>query len=263
MSRSWRALGPLYDLLVALQFLTRFPVPRDLDPDQEALGRAAVAFPVVGAVVGGVLALTSLGLERAPWSEPIQVALLLVLGILCTGAFHEDGLADSFDGLWGGFAREDVLRIMRDSRVGTYGALALVMVVVLRGASLLGTSREVWALGLVVAHVCSRTTSLWMLRAFPYARATRAPGVAKPLIEGLTWGRLARGMLVALALVFFADGVRGACMLLGACAGAAVLGVYVMRRLGGITGDTLGGVNVLCELGVLLAYAWAHPAAGV
>ena len=258
---TWRALGPLYDLMVALQFLTRLPMPRDLDPDAEALGRAAVHFPVVGVLVGALMAALSVALSWTPWSASLQLALVLVGGVLLTGAFHEDGLADTFDGLWGGWRREDVLRIMRDSRIGTYGSAALWALLALRFGALDATDRAQWPTAFVLAHALGRASSLPLLAALPYARAERAPGQVKPLVAGLTRQRFALGMAAAALICVAALGPEaGLGLMFGVMALAALTGLYYMKRLGGMTGDMLGATNVLCEVSVLLAFAWGHPA---
>ena len=257
----WRALGPLYDLMVALQFLTRLPMPRDLDPDDEALGRAAVYFPAVGVIVGGLMAALNAALERTPWAPSLQLMLVLVWGVMLTGAFHEDGLADAFDGLWGGFRRQDVLRIMRDSRIGTYGGAALIALMALRFSALSATLREHWALALMLAHLLGRASSLVLLKALPYARADEAPGQAKPLVMGLTWRRLLLGLgSAALCCVAGLGASAGIGLMLGVMALAAITGLYYFKRLGGMTGDLLGATNVLCEVSALMAFAWWHPA---
>ena len=114
----------------------------------------------------------------------------------------------------------------------------------------------------MAAHVAGRTSSLWMLRAMPYARADAAPGVAKPLVEGLTWGRCALGLALSQGILFAICGSLGLWIGVGVCALSGVCGLYLMRRLGGMTGDTLGAVNVLCEVSVLLTYAWLWPLGG-
>ncbi len=257
---NWRRLGPLYDLMVALQFLTRLPMPRDLNPEGDALGKAASYFPVVGLIVGGALGGLAWALDGAPWPPVVHVAFVLALGVWITGAFHEDGLADTFDGLWGGWRREDVLRIMRDSRIGTYGACALLALFVFRGAALLGMERAFWPAALALAHTVGRASSLPLLIGLPYARAEENPGVAKPLVEGLTWARLALGLLFAVGIAWALVGPFGLHVLLGAGVLTALCARYLLRRLQGMTGDTLGAVNVLCEVAALLAMSWAHPA---
>ena len=257
---TWRSLGPLYRLMVALQFLTRFPMPRTLNPTSKDLGLAASYFPVVGVCVGGVLALASLALAHTPWPSPVHIALLLVLGVLCTGAFHEDGLADSFDGLWGGWTREDVLRIMRDSRIGTYGACALLGLFTLRFGALSATERAWWPCAFIVAHTLGRTSTLPLIVLLPYARAERE-GVAKTLVEGLDWGRMCLGLFFAALICRFAlgSGVLAIQAMLGAGLVSALCAAYVVRRIGGITGDVLGAINVVVEVSVLLAFAWMCP----
>ena len=252
MSRPWRRLGPIYSLLVALQFLTRLPVPRDLNPDEQALGRSAVWFPTVGAIIGGMLGGMALAMQRwTPFGEYQQIAAVLIMGVLLTGAFHEDGLADTADGLWGGWRREDVLRIMRDSRVGTYGAAALVLAIVARCLALCALQIQWWPLALVVAHTVGRVSSLWLMLGLPYARETDA-GQGKPLIEGLTAERAALGVASAAAICWWSMHLVGVSVLGIAAAMTLITGLYYRHRLHGITGDCLGATNVICEISALL-----------
>ena len=258
----WSKLGPLYELMVAVQFLTRLPMPRDLDPGPEALGRSAPYFPVVGAIVGGLLGALGWGLWSHTALGPAAcAALVCVAGVGLTGAFHEDGLADAADGLWGGWTREDVLRIMRDSRIGSYGACALGLALMVRLVALVEMAPGAWPAALVVAHVVGRTSSLPLIFGLPYARA-EDPGQAKPLIEGLGPRRLWAGLVVAGALCAGAAGWVGPAALAWMCGIVGLTGWYYRRRIGGITGDCLGATNVLCELAALVWCAATWPAAG-
>src|SRR5688572_21341467 len=156
--------------LIAIQFLTRLPVPGKLYASEETLGKAAQFFPLVGALVGAGAALTFWLLQfLLPHSAAALCAIIFTAFI--TNGFHEDGLADSFDGFGGGWTKEQTLEIMRDSRLGTYGALALVFLI-LGKFSFLSTLApgQVWR-WLIVAHTASRWTVLPLCAWLPYARA--------------------------------------------------------------------------------------------
>jgi adenosylcobinamide-GDP ribazoletransferase len=244
---------------VALQFLTRLPLPRDLDPEPADLVRAGPWFPAVGAVIGGLLALLAqLGL--AAHLAPGAVAALVMTGaVLLTGAFHEDGLADTADGIGGGMNREDRLRIMRDSRIGSYGAVALILLFGLRAALLWSTRPEAWALALVTSHTLARWSTLVLLTTGVYAREQDA-GPGKPLVGGLSQRAFATATFATLAGIALLSPGPGLAGLLGSGALALALGRYFQRRIGGLTGDCLGAANVACEVFTLLCFAAAQPA---
>jgi adenosylcobinamide-GDP ribazoletransferase len=230
--------------LIAMQFLTRLPAPRDLKTNEEELGRAAMFFPLVGMLVGGGAALLHIALlYLLPPST--CVLLVLVYASFITNAFHEDGLADAVDGFGGGWTRERVLEIMRDSRVGTFGALALVILVLAKYnfLSVLEPS-AVWR-WLIVAHTAARWTTLPLCLWLPYARAE---GQGKLVARRVGYGGVAVATLTFLAALTVLH-LRAA-VISFAVAGAVVIasGWYYRRRLGGITGDCLGATNQVTEV---------------
>src|SRR6185503_748131 len=155
---------------IALQFLTRLPVPRSLNSSETDIGKAAAFFPLVGVMVGGSAALVFVVLQRV-LPQPASVFCAIVFAAFITNGFHEDGLADSFDGFGGGWTKDRVLEIMRDSRIGTYGTLALIFVILgkLNFLSLL-TQGQAWR-WMIVAHTTSRWAILPLCNWLPYARA--------------------------------------------------------------------------------------------
>ncbi|MEM8869788.1 MAG: adenosylcobinamide-GDP ribazoletransferase [Pseudomonadota bacterium] len=240
----------------AVQFLTRMPVPSLVPHQEDLLGRAARYFPIVGAFVGLIATLPWVLAHLAGLPPLVCAGLSLSLAIYVTGGLHEDGLADCADGLGGGATRARALEIMRDSRIGTYGALALVLSLILRVSAL--ASLPVWAgaAALIVVLAVGRMAIVYTLLLFPYARP-----------EGLASGA-ARAEGGVTALVATAIGA-GLALALGHVAGAAALlagaGVWawfswrLMRRLGGYTGDGLGATEQLVQIAALLAMAavWA------
>ncbi len=231
-------------LLAAVQALTRVPVAAPHGPD--VLRRAARFFPLVGLGVGfvgwGVLEAARAGLPGG-----VAAVLSLAATLALTGALHEDGLADSADGLLGGRTRQDALRIMRDSRLGTFGVLALVLAL---GAKL-GLVATLPGVALVAGHGVGRFWMMALSTALPYAREEGMAGlVARP--GAVEWGVGIAVALPALALL----GPRAGGALVLSAAVAAGVGWYARRRLGGYTGDVLGATMVLTELAVLLAAAW-------
>lgn len=236
-------------LAAAFRFLTRLPIP---GPPTEAgdIPGSVGWFPLVGACVG----LATAGIYvAASWLWPGTIAAVLAVGagLLLTGGFHEDGFTDAVDGLGGGWTRERVLEIMKDSRIGAYGAMALWCTLSLRWAALcvLG-SKALWAFPL--AMVWGRWSIAPVLRALPPI----SQGLAKEVHHGLGRGPF----LGATALLLVAQGLAwpwtGASLWKPAMAAVimvAMWGTYLKRRLGGHSGDLLGAGNQLVESAVLLA----------
>lgn len=248
----WRArLGPLYPLAVALQFFTRIPMPRALNPGRADLARATAWVPVVGVLVGGAMALFGAALTAASVPLGLRAVLVVAFGVLLTGAFHEDGLADSCDGLVGGLSRQDKLRIMHDSRIGSYGTVGLILAFSWRIAALIAIPPSLWPSALIVAHVLGRASSVPLILWLPYAQVE---GKSKPMLEGIEPGPLKASLLITALLVPIVSFSAGPALLLGALI-VAWAGRGLQRTLGGITGDTLGAVNLLVELGTLLIFA--------
>ena len=234
--------------LLAVQFLTRVPVPV-LDrlagaQVQAGLVRAVGWFPLVGALVGAVTASVAVGL--APFLPPL-VAVIIALAVEArlTGAFHEDAVADFCDAFGGGYTAEDVRRIMKDSRVGTYGALGLGLAVALRGALIISlplAAAPLFAAAAIIASAAfGRLVVVAAMALIPPAPA--GTGLAKDIGSGVGAATLLTGALTALpglALLAAFD-ARG---LLAAGLAAALflmwLRAFLLRRIGGSTGDCLG-----------------------
>ncbi len=238
-------------LATALMFLTRLPVARLAYPDAQSLGHSARYFPIVGLTVGAIGAgIFALG---ALYLTPFLAAMLTVLGlVVVTGAFHEDGLADTADGLGGGLTIERKLEIMKDSRIGSYGAIALVISLLLRVGALVPLDAYQAFVALVVAHTLARTSSLWLMLFLPYVRS----GSNKPMADAMSWreGAIGTGFALAIcAALAFSPGTIIA--FLAAVFTTLLVGWYFKSQLGGITGDTLGAGNQAVEVVVLLVFA--------
>ncbi|WP_369601477.1 adenosylcobinamide-GDP ribazoletransferase [Hahella sp. SMD15-11] len=240
---------------VALQFYTRLPV-RIEDWQARDLGEASKYAPLAG----GCVAL----LSGLPWSlgwlagQPLLGALLAVVtGILVTGAFHEDGLADALDGLGGGQNPDQILTIMKDSRVGTYGVLALIASVSLRAAALSVMPLAAgWAM-LLTQHMAGRALAVSLIGALPYVQADQLSKV-KPVAQDLDpSSRVCVVALAAPTLLWWPPALS--LVLLGMLLGLRTLCVRgFRRRLGGYTGDLLGAAEQLTEilLVVMIAVLW-------
>ena len=248
--------------LLALQFFTRIPVTGRLASwvgySPLMLRASAAHFPGIGWLVGGITATASSALLLVLPNNamaPLVVAVLgTVISVMLTGAFHEDGLADVADGLGGASDREGALSIMKDSRVGAFGALALVLVVLTKVsllASIGSADAAVMCWGLFAAHVASRGFPLLLIRAMSYL-GDSAGSKSKPLADRISVGSLCVAglwLLAALALVAWAiDGV--ALVLAMVCATLAWLLMWrwFAKRLQGFTGDCLGATQQVCEV---------------
>lgn len=251
---SERGQGEWTVFLTAVQFLTRLPVPRDLPFSDDLMLRATRYYPLVGGLIGAigaaVLWLASLGLPMA-----VAVLLSMAATIFATGAFHEDGLADSADGLGGGMTRDRALEIMRDSRIGTYGAVTLGMVLALKATVLTGFTVPDAAVALILAHIVSRAGTVQIVAMDSYAREVGAKFVAPTVApEAYRAAMLTGALALVLAVAWFGIGA-----VLGAVAVAVlVAGVFramVLRKVQGYTGDCLGGIQQLSELGLYLGLA--------
>lgn len=233
----------------ALSFLTRIPAPAFTGWEEGRLARSARYFPLAGMVAGALAALV--WFCAAPFLPPLAAALLtLAFSALLTGALHEDGLADCADGLGGGFTRERALEIMKDSRVGTYGALALIFSVGIRAAALAALAPLSGALALIAAAVAARAAVVLILLLGRYARKEGG----KVSAEGLGKGEAAFAFLTALAGVLIA-GPAGLAALFAALILARLWLWRLNARLGGYTGDGLGAAAQFGEMAALLIFA--------
>ncbi len=236
-------------LIAAFRFLTRLPVPGP-ETRAEELSGAVGWFPVVGAFVGLATAGVFVASLRL-WSAPVAAALAVAFGLLLTGGFHEDGFTDAADGLGGGWTKERVLEIMKDSRIGAYGAMALWCTLTLRWTALWSLeAKALWALPL--AMVWGRWSISVILRLLP----SISQGLAKEVHKGLGWWPFVLSTLLLGAANAVAWHWSGMNLLRPAVASVAVVLVWVLylrRRLGGHSGDLLGAGNQLVEAAALLA----------
>jgi adenosylcobinamide-GDP ribazoletransferase len=232
----------------AVAFLTILPVANSSGAAGERLGRAY--FPAVGAALGfgAGVALLLVSAFVAPLAG--AVAALAVLAAV-TGGLHLDGLADTADGLFGGRDRERRLEIMRDPRIGSFGAIALVLVLFLDVAMLASISPARALLCLVVAGALSRWAMLWLVAMLPYVRRQ---GLGLAAAGGHRVFDLALGSLLA-ALACLLDWRRALIAVLLVAVVAIGLAVFAKKRIGGATGDVYGAAVELCQLAVFVAFA--------
>ncbi|HTT78328.1 MAG TPA: adenosylcobinamide-GDP ribazoletransferase [Stellaceae bacterium] len=244
--------GPFDDFLIATGLLTVLPVGATATEDG-AIAAAAWAFPLVGAGVGGLAAIAFLVAETLGLAALPSGLLAVAAGIALTGAFHEDGLADTADGLGGGSDRAAKLAIMRDSRHGTFGILALVLSVALRAAALAALGDPLHAgLALIAAHAASRGALPPVMRLSSPARPDGLAATAGRPSLAVAIAAAAIGAAVALAMLGPRAGAIALALTSGAIALAAIL---AQRQIGGYTGDVLGLCQQLGEIVMLLAAA--------
>ncbi|MCH2175081.1 MAG: adenosylcobinamide-GDP ribazoletransferase [Lentisphaeria bacterium] len=240
----------MYHLLVALQFLTRFPVPHDLNPTVEDLSKCAKYFPVVGVILGFCSWAVCLGFYNLGVSREISIALAMLACLLMTGGFHEDGVADTFDGFGGAFSPDKKIAIMKDSRLGTYGALALFSVILIRYICLVEVSSIFVAF--ILSLMLGRLSSLIIIPYTPYS-AEDETSKSKPIIEGLGKSGYKFPLLLCFAFTIYLIGLAQAGTLFIILAIICyTFRAFSIKQIKGITGDVLGAINVTCELTVLV-----------
>lgn len=241
-------------LLQAFGFLTILPAGGGRE---SSMGAARAWFPLVGLALGGALAGLDWLMDTAV--PPLAVAAILLAALLVvTRGLHVDGFLDACDGLFGGHTREDRLRIMRDSHVGSFAVAGGAALLLLKWSLLVSVPLDVrWEL-LLLFPCLSRMGMLATMAAFPYARAE---GMGSAFVEGRSWWQIGAGLATAGVAAWALLGVGGVALAGGVAVVALALGWWMSRMLGGMTGDTYGAVNEAGEaaallLGVLLVYYW-------
>ncbi len=265
MSKSRSSISRLltdwpHDIAVAGAFLTRLPFrPKGLvarAAGMDALAHAARAFPVIGLLVGGIAGGALWLATRADIYTLPSVIIGLIVAALITGALHEDGLADLADGM-GARSRERRLEIMRDSRIGAYGVLALIFSITLKAALLAGLPWPglAWA-AMVGAAVLSRAVMPLCMLVLPPARADGlGQGAGRP--DGLVVAQsLGLGIVVAIALFGWAMGLAA---IVAALLAFVIVGWLARSRLGGYTGDVLGALQQVAEVFILIVVGAILP----
>lgn len=234
---------------IAMGFFTRIPMPAWVQVDSERLNQASRYFALVGVLVGGICALVY-GLSTKVLPNNIAILMAMLTGLLLTGGFHEDGLADTADGFGGGWRVQDKLTIMKDSRVGTYGVLALVMSLLFKFVLLSEIALfdgDLVMAALVVGHCLSRLLAASLIFTETYVRDDDT-SKSKPLAQSQTLNEL--GILLLTGIVtLWLSGIASAlslCLVLLAVRQLLVRGYR--RQIGGYTGDVLGATQQVSEL---------------
>jgi adenosylcobinamide-GDP ribazoletransferase len=230
----------------ALTFFTRIPPPRWVVFNENYLNRAAAYFPLVGAIVGGFAALVFWGMLQI---LPVNIAVLCAIAASAwlTGCFHEDGFGDVCDGFGAGWNRDQILTIMKDSRLGTYGVVGLLLLLLLKFQALLALPIEMLPWLMVAAHVTSRWSTVLLITWGEYAKADQE-SKAKPLATRLGFAGLSFAT-ACVAVVLRPGGLLLAVLLIGISVITAVLAYrWFKKKIGGYTGDCLGALQQVSEL---------------
>lgn len=241
-------------LILMVQFMTRLPIPVKVEFKNEDLGKGNAWFPLIGGIIG-------LGTATVYWFGSqlfvegfVPAILALAAYIWLTGGLHLDGLSDTFDGLWSNRPRERVLEIMKDSRIGTFGALGLLITVLLDISSLEPLAGH-WA-WVILAPVLGRYACVFGNTISSYARPD---GMGKYFVEDCGWREFAWASVIAVPVAYCTVGVAGLVALLGVLGFTYLFTHWVQSKLGGITGDIMGAVIELNQVLVwLLAIAYLN-----
>ena len=232
----------------AIRFFTRLPVPRWVGHSSAALERSSRYFPAVGLIVGGIAALT-FALAMLVWPKTLAVLAAMAITLYVTGAFHEDGWSDMVDGFGGGWEKAQILTIMKDSRIGSFGAVALVMMLLTKFCALVEIDAALIAFALIAGHTLSRLCATLVMAALDYVRDE---GKAKPMATSIGHGSMAFAALttlLSLLPLLFVLPVRQTLFgLVLAVLAMLWLARMFKKQIGGYTGDCLGATQQFSEV---------------
>ncbi|MBI3585064.1 MAG: adenosylcobinamide-GDP ribazoletransferase [Nitrospinae bacterium] len=239
----------LNSFLLSLQFLTIINVKNDSPIDEKAFGKIAILFPLVGALIGILLVVTS-RLSSAILPLSVSDATVLIVLILITGGLHVDGFADTIDGFAGGKNKDDILRIMKDSRIGTFGVVGIVMLLLTKYLSIQSLQPDTKYLVLIIMPVIGRWSVLPMGLFFKYARIEG--GTGKIFAESIRLKELIIGTIIVLSIIIPLFRLNGFLMLAAIFIVTLLIGRYSKRKIDGITGDVFGATIEINELIILI-----------
>ncbi|MCC5905640.1 MAG: adenosylcobinamide-GDP ribazoletransferase [Balneolaceae bacterium] len=242
--------------LTALMFYTRIPCPAWVDHSPEYIDKSTRYFPLTGWIVGGAAALTMIG-GVLFFSFPVAVLLSMVVSVLITGAFHEDGFADVCDGFGGGWTRKKILEIMKDSRIGAYGVIGMILILLLKlflTIEILHFAGNEWLLILLIiisSHSISRFIASTFIATHLYVREADSSKI-KPVSKAFPAGSILTpglfGFFPFTGVVYLSGSPLLIMALLIPLLGKVYLGHYFNRWIGGYTGDCLGATQQVTEI---------------
>ncbi|MDJ0763322.1 MAG: adenosylcobinamide-GDP ribazoletransferase [Myxococcota bacterium] len=237
----------LKSFVAAVGFLTIVPVPGLQHTDEQALSRSRWFFPIVGLGIGGAIAAVDLGVTMAMGAFVFSSAVAVLLMIGVSKALHMDGLADTWDGFFSSRPREQILEIMRDSRVGVMGAIAVSGLMLLKVCALISLPLAVRWQTILLMPLCGRCALLFQLGVLPYARSDG--GLATAFLKHRTPVLLVYALGFSVAIGWWVLSYAGVLATAGVFAATLLFSRYCYRKIGGLTGDTLGAA---CEIGELV-----------
>ncbi len=227
-------------------FFTRIPCPKWVDHNPEFLTKSARYFSLVGIIVGGIGALVFYGFSFL-FSTEIALLLSMASTIYTTGAFHEDGFADVCDGFGGGWTKEKILLIMKDSRLGTYGTVGIILILAVKFSALREVPHHVIPLTIITGHSLSRFIATTLIFTHPYVRDTE-DSKAKPAAKSITLKTLIISASFGIAPIFFFNEPLIFLTLIPCYLAKMYLGAKFKKWLGGQTGDCAGATQQFCEI---------------
>lgn len=246
-------------IIAAFIFFTRLPFWRLHQPPKEAYATVVEHWPLVGWLTGGMMAATLFGAcHILPF--PVAVLIAIVVRLLVTGALHEDGLADFFDGFGGGTDRQRILTIMKDSHIGTYGVIALIFYFLLLWGILISLPPMTAMFAILAADPLAKMFSSQIVNFMPYARQeeeAKNKTIYRPISMGATVSLAVQGLLPSLPIILFTD-VAWWLAVLAPILTVAFLFLFIWRKLRGYTGDCCGAVCLLSELSFYLSVCIVH-----
>lgn len=238
--------------LTAIMFYTRIPIPSNTEFSTDYLNKSTRYFPFIGILVGGLGAVIFLLILAI---LPLNIAIILSMAstILITGAFHEDGFSDFSDGFGGGYTKERILEIMKDSRIGTYGAIALVLMLFTKFLSISSTSLIDIPLLLISAHSLSRFISVCMIYTSSYVRED-ALSKSKPIGHRGSWSSFVVALIFGFLPLCFMPLVFTLLVIFMLSLTLFFFRWYVHKIIGGYTGDVLGALQQISEVVIYLGF---------
>ena len=234
--------------LAALQFLTRISLKPDLVVDPVTFGRSMVYFPLVGVIIGSMLAVLA-WLGNNFLTPLVTAGLILTLEVAITGGLHLDGFMDTMDGLYSGRSRERILEIMKDSRVGAHSVMALVILFILKAALLVEIAPGLLIPGLILMPMVGRLGQVLAAVRFPYIRPE---GLGKLFKDYVGPSQLWPGIVLSLGASWLAFNYWGPLLITLMLAVMALQGKYITNKLGGLTGDVYGAICEISEVVFLM-----------
>lgn len=238
------------NFILMVQFLTRIPINVNLDVKEEDFRKGVIYFPLVGLIVGLINALTYVVIARL-LSSTLAVVAVTLMNILITGAFHLDGIADTCDGIFSARKKDRMLEIMKDSQIGTNGAVAIFFDLALRIVMLYTINEAHVVKAIIVSSIIARTITVVLMRYSVYARPDG--GLGNLFIGKISRNNIIITLVIGSLLSVFIMGYQVLMILAVTVLFGMLYKNYITSKIDGMTGDTLGASNELCEILVLLS----------